>query len=110
MGKQLFVAVTLAAAISASMGFALGQVSNPQAADAADSNRAVVAQLKKINNSIRSVDSGLGSTADVRSVIGQLYAVNRSLGSSEFDLGSVRGLLRKMCGYLNPNSVTGLLC
>jgi hypothetical protein len=115
MGKQLLAAVVIAVAISSSIGFAFGQASNPQPADAASGNGPIVSQLKKINTSVKSVDSGLGASSYPNSVVGQLYKANLALealenyiGTSSYSGDSVRALLRKICGNVNTASPSGI--
>jgi hypothetical protein len=106
--KQLLLVLLTSVACSTTIGFAFGQASNPQTADAAGSNRAVVSQLKQINKSVKSVDSGLGYPGQSNSVIGQLSILTRAVGTTTLGTSTVLGLLKMICGNTNASSPSGL--
>jgi hypothetical protein len=81
MRKQLIVVVVLVAALSASIGYGLGTVTSPPAADAA-------------------------SASQSSEVVDQLRAINAKLGRRQTSRGSVRGLLTIICDYTASISCT----
>ena len=74
MRRQLIAVIVVVAALSASIGYALGSATSPQAADAA-------------------------SASQSSAIVTQLKAINSKLGKTQTTKGSVRGLLSIICDY-----------
>jgi hypothetical protein len=71
--QQLILLVLATVLLSTAIGFVLASVTQPQSADAASSNRAVVSQLKKLNSNI-GTSKYTGLRAGVESVTNQLHS------------------------------------
>lgn len=82
MTRQTLTAVVLAAVLSTVIGFALGWVASPEAANAATPQTEMVRQLKRLNV--------------------QMAALNSKTGDTQTSEGSVRALLTIICDYTAP--------
>jgi hypothetical protein len=75
MVRQSVTVLAASAALSAGIGFTLGQASAPEPAEAQASNRAVVRELQRMNRSLTAIRGSLDGVAggkDARQLLQQI--------------------------------------